>query len=244
MSSSSAAGWRARPAARPSGAARYIALNTDVLFAFDKADLTPSAQAELRRVADRLIAEATRTVQIVGHTDDVGSDAYNLGLSRRRAQAVHQALTRLLAGKQVDLRATGKGESQPAVNGTSPKDRARNRRVEVSFERIVTPPPTTSSPPSTPAPTAPGPGRPRERDGDTELGSCGPAGRTRQVDEREVTRPQPGFATRYGVTVPPSLTAVQRERRTIVHARLNGVRGMPWTSLPSEGDTVCATSSA
>lgn len=114
-----------------------IALNTDVLFAFDKADLTPAARAELRRVADRAGSQAKGTVSIVGHTDDVGSNAYNQALSERRAQAVRTALARLLAGKPLRLQAEGKGETQPAVRGSTPRARARNRRVEVSFERVA-----------------------------------------------------------------------------------------------------------
>jgi outer membrane protein OmpA-like peptidoglycan-associated protein len=134
-----------------------IALNTDVLFAFDKADLTPAAQAELRRVADRVGAQATGTVQVTGHTDDVGSDSYNLDLSRRRAQSVHTALAALLRGKALAFQVAGKGETEPAVKATTPRARARNRRVEVSFERVTQPapaPPPAAAPPPSAAPAS------------------------------------------------------------------------------------------
>jgi outer membrane protein OmpA-like peptidoglycan-associated protein len=127
-----------------------IALSTDVLFAFDKADLTAAAQAELRRVAGRL-AEAKGTVRVVGHTDDVGSDSYNLGLSQRRAQAVHQALARMVAAGRMRFQVQGKGETEPVVQGTSAQARRRNRRVEISFERVLQPPPTTTPPTTQPA---------------------------------------------------------------------------------------------
>jgi outer membrane protein OmpA-like peptidoglycan-associated protein len=134
-----------------------IALNTDVLFAFDKAELTPAARAELGRVADRVGAQAKGTVQITGHTDDVGSDGYNLDLSRRRAQSVHTALAGLLRGKPLGFQIAGKGESQPAVQATTPQARARNRRVEVGFQRVTqpAPPPTTPPPASGAAPPPP-----------------------------------------------------------------------------------------
>ena len=92
------------------------------------------------------------TVQITGHTDDVGSDSYNLNLSRRRAQGVHAALTRLLPGTALRFQVVGKGETEPAVRATTPQARARNRRVEVSFTRATRPAP----PPPPAATTAPG----------------------------------------------------------------------------------------
>jgi hypothetical protein len=129
-----------------------IALDTDVLFAFNKAELTPAAQAELRRVADRIGAQAKGVVQITGHTDDVGSESYNLDLSRRRAQRVHAALAAPLRGRGLRFQVTGKGETQPAVPGTTPQARARNRRVEVTFRRVTQPtppqPPATTTAPS------------------------------------------------------------------------------------------------
>ncbi|MFG1944447.1 OmpA family protein [Nonomuraea sp. NPDC048826] len=121
-----------------------IALNTDVLFDFDKATLTPKARETLRRTADRISAEARGTVQIVGHTDDVGEDGYNLALSLRRAKAVERSLAALVP--DAAFRTEGKGETEPAAEGSSDQARARNRRVQVVFERAATP-----GPGSTPA---------------------------------------------------------------------------------------------
>jgi hypothetical protein len=78
-----------------------IALNTDVLFAFDKATLTSRAQETLRATAERISADAKGTVKIVGHTDDVGGDAYNMGLSLRRANAVDKALTEVIFEREL-----------------------------------------------------------------------------------------------------------------------------------------------
>ncbi|SDI27787.1 OmpA family protein [Nonomuraea jiangxiensis] len=131
-----------------------IALNTDVLFAFDKATLTAAARDRLRRTAEKIRAKATGTVTVVGHTDDVGSDTYNLDLSRRRAQAVEQALSTLTGDADLAFQVDGKGESLPRVSGTSKEARAANRRVEVVFERAVTPSP--AMPTAAPEPRAPG----------------------------------------------------------------------------------------
>ena len=68
-------------------------------------------------------------VEIQGHTDDVGSEAFNLKLSQKRAEAVRQYL--IDHGIEPDrLIAKGYGESKPLVPNTSPENRAKNRRVE------------------------------------------------------------------------------------------------------------------
>ncbi|MEU4512326.1 OmpA family protein [Nonomuraea wenchangensis] len=137
-----------------------IALNTDVLFAFDKATLTSQARETLRRTADRIDAEATGAVHIVGHTDDVGADRYNLALSLRRAKAVEQALAALVPDAR--FRTESRGEDEPADKDDSDQARARNRRVEVTFERerAVAPQPAseaTSAPSAPQASATPGP---------------------------------------------------------------------------------------
>lgn len=127
-----------------------IALDTDVLFAFDKASLTPEARAALRRTAERISRQATGMVRIVGHTDDVGDDTYNLGLSRRRAKAVEQALRGSGVG-DLTFEVEGKGEREPKVRGVSEEARAANRRVEVSYPRPVAAPQDTPRPEENPA---------------------------------------------------------------------------------------------
>ncbi|GAA4225742.1 outer membrane protein OmpA-like peptidoglycan-associated protein [Streptosporangium album] len=116
-----------------------VALTSDVLFALDKAVLTPKARQRLRAVAEKIRAEsAGDVVNVGGHTDDQGSDAYNRALSLRRAQAVQQVLTTLLNGSAVTVRATGYGEAKPKlpnlVEGRPVEEnRAKNRRVEIVF---------------------------------------------------------------------------------------------------------------
>lgn len=111
-----------------------VALTSDVLFALDKWVLTPKAKLRLKQVA--LKVKTTGTVRIEGHTDDQGTDAYNVSLSRRRAQAVQRELAVLLPG--LTFEAKGYGEAKPRVpnivDGKPSQDnRARNRRVEIIF---------------------------------------------------------------------------------------------------------------
>ncbi|WP_223167029.1 OmpA family protein [Nonomuraea sp. SYSU D8015] len=116
-----------------------LAVTSDVLFALDKWQLTAKARQRLAKVAEKVGAEgAGGVVKIEGHTDDQGSDAYNLTLSRRRAQAVEQAMRTLLTGPGVTLHASGYGESRPKlpniVDGRPvDENRAKNRRVEIIF---------------------------------------------------------------------------------------------------------------
>jgi outer membrane protein OmpA-like peptidoglycan-associated protein len=110
-----------------------VSLASDVLFAVDQSDLTPAAQAVVDSAAAAIKAEgAEGEVHVTGHTDDVASDAYNQDLSVRRAQSVVDRLVPAL-GAGFAVSAEGRGESEPAVAGTTPEARAANRRVEIRF---------------------------------------------------------------------------------------------------------------
>jgi outer membrane protein OmpA-like peptidoglycan-associated protein len=116
-----------------------VDLSADVLFAFDSAKLTPAAQAELADTAKLIRERAKGTVRVEGHTDSIGSQAYNVPLSQRRAQAVRDALARLLSDRPTQFSVKGFGASKPIApnknpDGTdNPKGRARNRRVTVAI---------------------------------------------------------------------------------------------------------------
>jgi outer membrane protein OmpA-like peptidoglycan-associated protein len=120
--------------------ATRLTVNNDVLFDFDKAELRPQAEAALRRVAEIIRQRSPRSVRIVGHTDAIGSDAYNRQLSERRARSVMGWLTSHAEGLP-PVEAVGRGESDPvAPNETpagadNPSGRQQNRRVEVLLER-------------------------------------------------------------------------------------------------------------
>lgn len=119
------------------GTRTVITISSDVLFAFDKANLTKKAADHLAGIAVRL-RTASGTVRVDGYTDAIGTDAYNLALSRRRAESVKRELDRTLRGRPVTA-AAGHGEADPVAPNTkggkdNPDGRAENRRVTIVFE--------------------------------------------------------------------------------------------------------------
>lgn len=101
-----------------------------VLFDFDSARLRPEADAVLAPLLAMLQADPDLRIEIEGHTCSIGTDAYNQGLSQRRAQAVVEWL--VARGISRDrIRAAGRGESEPAVSNDTEPGRRQNRRVEV-----------------------------------------------------------------------------------------------------------------
>jgi OmpA-OmpF porin, OOP family len=115
-----------------------ITLAADVLFEFDRADLTPAAVARLDELGGELADLGPREITIDGHTDDHGDTAYNQTLSEQRAQAVQTALAAQL-GDDFTFAVAGHGESQPVVpnanddGSDNPEGRALNRRVEITY---------------------------------------------------------------------------------------------------------------
>ena len=103
-----------------------------IQFDFDKANLHPENRELLSRIAGVLSTSDGYRIQVFGHTDDVGSEEYNLALSERRAQAVHDYL--IEAGIDSDILSTqGFGKSSPLLPGTAARSRAKNRRVEIGI---------------------------------------------------------------------------------------------------------------
>lgn len=104
----------------------------DVLFDTGLATLKPGAYTTIDRLATVLKQAPDRKVMIEGHTDSVGSDDYNRGLSERRAAAVQTALLeRGVTSNQIT--AVGKGESYPVAGNDNAAGRQQNRRVEMVF---------------------------------------------------------------------------------------------------------------
>jgi outer membrane protein OmpA-like peptidoglycan-associated protein len=108
-------------------------LGSDYLkFEFDRAELRQEDRELLSRVAGILLSSQDYTVSVNGHTDDVGSDAYNQKLSERRAQAVRDYLVK--AGVPPDvLSVSGHGKAVPLVRSPDDTARAKNRRVELAI---------------------------------------------------------------------------------------------------------------
>jgi outer membrane protein OmpA-like peptidoglycan-associated protein len=114
-------------------------LDLDIKFEFDSATLTADARRDLDEVGKALQDPALRGSRFLleGHTDDVGEDAYNLGLSEKRAQASKQYLTEKHAVDPSRLAAEGHGESQPLVAATDDWARSMNRRVVLELSNTT-----------------------------------------------------------------------------------------------------------
>lgn len=102
----------------------------DVLFNVDQANLTAQGVATAQRLADVLRDNPDRTVLIEGFTDSTGSDAYNLQLSQRRAEAVRQALNQM-GIERARIETRGYGEAYPVAGNATAGERQLNRRVEI-----------------------------------------------------------------------------------------------------------------
>jgi OOP family OmpA-OmpF porin len=118
------------PAPAPVPTAEKVSFAADAFFDFDKAVLKPEGKAKLDEVVSKLGAINLEVIIGVGHTDSVGTDAYNDKLSLRRAEAVKA----YLLSKGVDANRVyteGKGEKQPVADNKTAEGRAKNRRVEI-----------------------------------------------------------------------------------------------------------------
>lgn len=126
-------GSHAAPAAAP---AEQVSLNIQVLFDTDKSNIKPEYQGEVQKAADFLNAHPEAKAVIEGHTDSTASDAYNQGLSERRANSVMNAL--IAKGIAADrLSAVGYGEAKPVADNATTEGRAQNRRVVAEFEGVA-----------------------------------------------------------------------------------------------------------
>lgn len=109
-----------------------LELPADVTFAYDKADIQPRFYGTLSAVANTLQDYRATDVEIIGHTDSIGSDDYNLGLSERRGRSVADFLVQRAADPS-RLVVEGMGKSEPVASNATISGRAANRRVEIVF---------------------------------------------------------------------------------------------------------------
>jgi OOP family OmpA-OmpF porin len=107
-----------------------VTYNADALFDFDKSVLKPEAKASLDSLIGKIKNLTLEVVIAVGHTDAIGTVAYNQKLSVRRANAVKQYLVSK-GIEQNRVYVEGKGKSQPVADNKTKEGRAKNRRVEI-----------------------------------------------------------------------------------------------------------------
>ena len=103
---------------------------TGILFDVNAATIKPESSGVLKEVAEAIKSNAGIRVKIIGHTDSDGSDAANLELSKKRSEAVKNALVKDFGVDASALESDGKGETQPVGDNKSKEGKAQNRRVE------------------------------------------------------------------------------------------------------------------
>jgi outer membrane protein OmpA-like peptidoglycan-associated protein len=119
----------------PLKAGESVVLN-NIFFDFDKATLKPESYVELNKVIDFLNFHTTAKVEISGHTDNYGDDAYNQKLSENRAKAVYDYLVNTGKINPSRLSYKGYGETKPIGPNDTEEGRAKNRRTELKVISI------------------------------------------------------------------------------------------------------------
>ena len=109
-----------------------VSFPSGILYPFNSTEILPAGKDNLRQLATSLDKYPNSDVLIVGHTDSVGTDAYNLDLSQRRALAA-SAYLQSLGVPAARLQTQGKGESEPIASNDTDDGRQRNRRVEIAI---------------------------------------------------------------------------------------------------------------
>ena len=122
-------------AQRDSGDVREIDVAADVLFDFDKYQVTKKAGALMDDVAKQIGDAEVKTATVVGHTDGQGTEDYNQTLSENRARAVEKELSKRLPG--VTFKVEGRGWHEPIGSNKTDKGRALNRRVTITLEGVA-----------------------------------------------------------------------------------------------------------
>ncbi len=118
------------PTPAPAPVASKVTYAADAFFDFDKAVLKPEGKAKLDDLAGKVKGINLEVIIAVGHTDSVGTDAYNQKLSVQRSEAVKAYL--VSAGiEKSRVYTEGKGELQPVADNKTAEGRSKNRRVEI-----------------------------------------------------------------------------------------------------------------
>ncbi|MGF1525609.1 MAG: OmpA family protein [Candidatus Competibacterales bacterium] len=113
----------------------FVSLGSDANFDFDRSDLRAEGQANIRQLVNEMQRPDIQVaaVEIVGHTDSVGTEAYNQALSERRARSAADFMASLGVPSAI-IATDGRGELQPIASNATPEGRARNRRVDITVD--------------------------------------------------------------------------------------------------------------
>ncbi len=132
-----------RQPSTPAVEAQTVSLSADVLFDFDSASVTSRGRKVLDDLGRKLKAEGTLKINVVGYTDRLGTDDYNLKLSQKRAEAVKGHLSTFVDAESI--KATGRGKEAPVTEGKCAKSQTAaklvaclqpDRRVEINVTQL------------------------------------------------------------------------------------------------------------
>ena len=108
-----------------------------VLFASGKADINEDSTDDIKKLGEFMQTYPTTTTVIEGHTDSVGSEALNKGLSQRRAEAVRDYLIKNYGIDSSRLSAVGYGSERPVADNATAEGRQMNRRIDAAVETVI-----------------------------------------------------------------------------------------------------------
>lgn len=112
-----------------------LVMPSDITFDYNRAEVKPEFRNVINSLASALESQPSTTIDIIGHADATGADAYNQELSERRAQSVAFFL-RQQGVAPPRLVAFGRGELEPIASNSTEQGRARNRRVELKVRAL------------------------------------------------------------------------------------------------------------
>lgn len=123
------------PVPIPEAKTEAFALDATTLFDFDKSNIRPMGKEKLDDLVAKVKShQAVDSITITGHTDSVGTVAYNQKLSERRANSVHDYLVKAGINSSLITSTKGMGKTQPVASNDTAAGRQKNRRVEIVVE--------------------------------------------------------------------------------------------------------------
>jgi outer membrane protein OmpA-like peptidoglycan-associated protein len=113
-------------------------LQAEVLFKKDSAALSADASSRIEAIADEIIRQNAKTVRVFGFTDNLGTHAHGVVLSKQRAEAVYSALAKDLPDNgDIQFQVRGYAEQYPIADNSDESGRKQNRRVEITFAKTT-----------------------------------------------------------------------------------------------------------